>query len=163
VTLRFELRRVFMGPSPTVTKVVGVMRFRAASAVEKLPTSASPRRRQPQPEASRVRPGAGGCSGFQYGFTFDDCQRSFHAHEEQRVLLIDAMSLRYLSGSRNRYKADRTARSSSFTANACSRPAGQRLLGLKSRRAGLILFWWHYCTAAVRPHSACRRVLLAER
>tara|TARA_R110000868_G_scaffold69261_1_gene204141 strand:- start:19705 stop:20151 length:447 start_codon:yes stop_codon:yes gene_type:complete len=50
----------------------------------------------------------GGCSGFQYGFVFDDEQ----ADDDETIskdgveLLVDVMSLQYLSGSSIDYKAD---------------------------------------------------------
>jgi iron-sulfur cluster insertion protein len=57
----------------------------------------------------------GGCSGFQYGFTFDEEQ-----HEDDYVIerpgmsiLIDAMSMQYLAGSTIDYKEDMMG--SSFT------------------------------------------------
>lgn len=57
----------------------------------------------------------GGCSGFQYGFTFDEEQ-----HEDDYVIerpgmsiLIDAMSMQYLAGSTIDYKED--IMGSSFT------------------------------------------------
>jgi len=56
----------------------------------------------------RVFVQGGGCSGFQYGFTFDeivnddDTQMSKHGV----TLLIDAMSLQYLMGAEIDYKED---------------------------------------------------------
>ena len=42
----------------------------------------------------------GGCSGFQYGFTFDDEQTEddFTLELEGAVLLVDSMSMQYLQG-----------------------------------------------------------------
>lgn len=50
----------------------------------------------------------GGCSGFQYGFTFEeDRQGDDTAVEKDGVmLLIDPMSLQYLTGARIDYKED---------------------------------------------------------
>lgn len=50
----------------------------------------------------------GGCSGFQYGFTFEeDRQDDDTAVEKDGVmLLIDPMSLQYLTGARIDYKED---------------------------------------------------------
>lgn len=50
----------------------------------------------------------GGCSGFQYGFTFEeDQQRDDTAVENGGVtLVIDPMSLQYLMGARIDYKED---------------------------------------------------------
>ncbi len=43
----------------------------------------------------------GGCSGFQYGFTFDDFQDGDTVVESEGVrVLIDPMSAQYLSGSK---------------------------------------------------------------
>lgn len=56
----------------------------------------------------RVYVTGGGCSGFQYGFTFDD---SVSDDDTQVVkngvtVLIDAMSIQYLSGAEIDYKDD---------------------------------------------------------
>ena len=42
----------------------------------------------------------GGCSGFQYGFTFDEVQNDDDAIVEKNgvILLVDAMSFQYLTG-----------------------------------------------------------------
>jgi iron-sulfur cluster insertion protein len=57
----------------------------------------------------------GGCSGFQYGFTFDEEQNEddFVITRQGMTLLIDAMSMQYLQGSTVDYKDDLTG--SSFT------------------------------------------------
>lgn len=56
----------------------------------------------------RVFVQGGGCSGFQYGFTFDDL-----ANEDDTALtydgvtlLVDAMSYQYLAGAKINYKDD---------------------------------------------------------
>jgi len=56
-------------------------------------------RGQPRAEAPRLRPG-GGCSGFQYGFTFDEVKNEDDAVMEKNgvMLLIDPMSYQYLVG-----------------------------------------------------------------
>ena len=43
----------------------------------------------------------GGCSGFQYGFTFDESQNEddFVVEKDGVTLLVDAMSMQYLNGS----------------------------------------------------------------
>ena len=43
----------------------------------------------------------GGCSGFQYGFTFDETQNEddFAVEKDGVTLLIDAMSMQYLNDS----------------------------------------------------------------
>ena len=48
----------------------------------------------------RVFVSGGGCSGFQYGFTFDEAQNEDDTVMEKNgvQLLIDAMSFQYLSG-----------------------------------------------------------------
>src|ERR1700754_2563709 len=48
----------------------------------------------------RVFVSGGGCSGFQYGFTFDDTQNEDDTVMEKNgvQLLIDAMSFQYLTG-----------------------------------------------------------------
>lgn len=50
----------------------------------------------------------GGCSGFQYGFTFEEAQQSDDTAVENHgvTLLIDPMSLQYLAGAKIDYKED---------------------------------------------------------
>jgi len=50
----------------------------------------------------------GGCSGFQYGFTFEDSQQEDDTAVENGgvTLLIDPMSLQYLTGAKIDYKED---------------------------------------------------------
>lgn len=50
----------------------------------------------------------GGCSGFQYGFTFDEEQNEddFIIEKESVKILIDSMSLQYLQGAVIDYKED---------------------------------------------------------
>lgn len=57
----------------------------------------------------------GGCSGFQYGFTFDDRQNEDDLVFEFDAVkvLIDAMSLQYLTGAEIDYRDDLNG--SSFT------------------------------------------------
>jgi iron-sulfur cluster insertion protein len=57
----------------------------------------------------------GGCSGFQYGFTFDEevNEDDFVIDKEGMTLLIDAMSMQYLQGATIDYKED--LMNSSFT------------------------------------------------
>ena len=49
----------------------------------------------------RVFVQGGGCSGFQYGFTFDDTQNEddFVVDQDEVSLLVDAHSMQYLTGS----------------------------------------------------------------
>jgi iron-sulfur cluster insertion protein len=57
----------------------------------------------------------GGCSGFQYGFTFDEEQTDddFVIERTGMTILIDAMSMQYMLGATIDYKED--IMSSSFT------------------------------------------------
>ena len=50
----------------------------------------------------------GGCSGFQYGFTFDEDVNDddFHLEKNGVTLLVDAMSLQYLEEAEIDYKED---------------------------------------------------------
>lgn len=54
----------------------------------------------------RIFVSGGGCSGFQYGFTFDESQGDddFIIEQHGIKLLVDAMSMQYLSGSEIGYK-----------------------------------------------------------
>lgn len=56
----------------------------------------------------RVFVQGGGCSGFQYGFTFDELVNEDDTKMEKNgvTLLIDAMSLQYLVGAEIDYKDD---------------------------------------------------------
>ena len=49
----------------------------------------------------RIYVSGGGCSGFQYGFTFDENQNKddFIVNQDEVSLLIDAHSMQYLTGS----------------------------------------------------------------
>ena len=49
----------------------------------------------------RIYVSGGGCSGFQYGFTFDENQNEddFIVNQDEVSLLIDAHSMQYLTGS----------------------------------------------------------------
>jgi len=52
----------------------------------------------------------GGCSGFQYGFTFDEAvnEDDFQIEKNSVTLLVDANSYQYLAGARINYKKDLT-------------------------------------------------------
>ena len=54
----------------------------------------------------RIYVSGGGCSGFQYGFTFDDTQNEddFIVNQDEVSLLVDAHSMQYLTGSVIGYK-----------------------------------------------------------
>ena len=54
----------------------------------------------------RVFVQGGGCSGFQYGFTFDEAVNDddFQMEKNGVMLLIDAMSMQYLNGAEIDYK-----------------------------------------------------------
>jgi iron-sulfur cluster insertion protein len=56
----------------------------------------------------RVFVQGGGCSGFQYGFTFDEVANEDDTQMNKNgvTLLIDAMSLQYLTGAEIDYKDD---------------------------------------------------------
>ncbi len=56
----------------------------------------------------RVFISGGGCSGFQYGFTFDESVEEGDSQVENRgvTLLIDPMSVQYLMGAEIDYKED---------------------------------------------------------
>lgn len=58
--------------------------------------------------ALRVFVQGGGCSGFQYGFTFDDAQAEddFEVVNEGVRILVDSMSYQYLVGATLDYKED---------------------------------------------------------
>ena len=49
----------------------------------------------------RIYVSGGGCSGFQYGFTFDDIQNDddFLVVQDEVSLLVDLHSMQYLTGS----------------------------------------------------------------
>jgi iron-sulfur cluster insertion protein len=50
----------------------------------------------------------GGCSGFSYGFTFDETQNEddFTIDAEELTVLVDAMSMQYLAGANVNYIED---------------------------------------------------------
>ena len=56
----------------------------------------------------RVYISGGGCSGFQYGFTFDEAVEEGDTSVENQgvTLLIDPMSIQYLTGAEIDYKED---------------------------------------------------------
>ena len=56
----------------------------------------------------RVFVSGGGCSGFQYGFTFDENQEEGDTRVEKQgvALLIDPMSVQYVLGAEIDYKDD---------------------------------------------------------
>ena len=56
----------------------------------------------------RVFVQGGGCSGFQYGFTFDENSEEGDTRVENRgvTLLIDPMSIQYLAGAEIDYRED---------------------------------------------------------
>lgn len=59
----------------------------------------------------------GGCSGFQYGFTFDEIQNEddFVIEKKGVIILVDSMSMQYLVGATIDYKEDLMG--SSFSIN----------------------------------------------
>lgn len=56
----------------------------------------------------RVFVQGGGCSGMQYGFTFDEEQNEddFDFKFDQLTVLVDSMSMQYLQGANIRWKED---------------------------------------------------------
>jgi iron-sulfur cluster insertion protein len=62
-------------------------------------------------DALRVFVQGGGCSGFNYGFTFDENQAEddFVMEKNGVKVLVDAMSMTYLEGAEIDYKKDLTA------------------------------------------------------
>ena len=62
-------------------------------------------------DALRVFVQGGGCSGFNYGFTFDEHQADddFVMEKDGIRVLVDAMSMTYLEGAEIDYKKDLTA------------------------------------------------------
>ena len=56
----------------------------------------------------RVSVTGGGCSGFQYGFTFDENSEEGDVRVENQgvILLIDPMSIQYLMGAEIDYRED---------------------------------------------------------
>lgn len=65
----------------------------------------------------RVFVQGGGCSGFSYGFTFDEVQNEddFDFNYEEVSVVVDAMSMQYLQGSTIDYREDTMG--SSFVIN----------------------------------------------
>ena len=59
-------------------------------------------------EALRVFVQGGGCSGFQYGFTFDENQADddYLIEQEGVKVLVDAASMTYLTGAEIDYKEE---------------------------------------------------------
>ena len=56
----------------------------------------------------RVFVQGGGCSGFQYGFTFDEAKNEddFDFNYDEVRVVVDAMSLQYLNGASIDYRED---------------------------------------------------------
>ena len=77
----------------------------------------------------RVFVQGGGCSGFQYGFTFDEAQNEddFTLEFNGVGLLVDSMSAQYLQGAKIKYTED--AMGSSF---AIENPNAQTTCGCGS-------------------------------
>lgn len=61
-----------------------------------------------QKDYLRIYVEGGGCSGFQYGFDITDTQSEddFLVEKEEVKILIDSMSMNYLSGAKVDYKED---------------------------------------------------------
>jgi iron-sulfur cluster insertion protein len=91
--------------SPVTTEIPGPLVFTdsAAAKVKELVDE------EGNPELKlRVFVQGGGCSGFQYGFTFDEAVAEDDTQMSKNgvTLLIDAMSLQYLAGAEIDYKED---------------------------------------------------------
>ena len=54
----------------------------------------------------RVFVQGGGCSGFQYGFTFDDSRNDDWPIEAAVPVVVDSMSMQYLEGATVDYRED---------------------------------------------------------
>ncbi|BCG65501.1 MAG: iron-sulfur cluster insertion protein [Methyloprofundus sp.] len=56
----------------------------------------------------RVYISGGGCSGFQYGFTFDEevAEDDTQVENDGVMVLVDSMSIQYLTGAEIDYKED---------------------------------------------------------
>ena len=77
----------------------------------------------------RVFVQGGGCSGFQYGFTFDEDQNEddFDFQFDDLTVLVDSMSMQYLQGAEIKYTEDTMG--SAFT---ISNPNAQSTCGCGS-------------------------------
>ena len=77
----------------------------------------------------RVFVQGGGCSGFSYGFTFDEVKNEddFDFNYEEVQVLVDAMSMQYLQGATIDYRED--VMGSSFIIN---NPAAKSTCGCGS-------------------------------
>ena len=77
----------------------------------------------------RVFVQGGGCSGFSYGFTFDEVKNEddFDFNYEEVQVLVDAMSMQYLQGATIDYRED--VMGSSFVIN---NPAAKSTCGCGS-------------------------------
>ncbi len=77
----------------------------------------------------RVFVQGGGCSGFSYGFTFDEVKNEddFDFNYEEVQVLVDAMSMQYLQGATIDYRED--VMGSSFVIN---NPAAKTTCGCGS-------------------------------
>jgi iron-sulfur cluster insertion protein len=91
----------------------------------------------------RVAVDGGGCSGFQYGFTFDENEEEGDTCVETRgvKLLVDPMSFQYLAGAEIDYKEDLEGaqfviRNPNATTTCAPRPAGSGATRRGGRRWG---------------------------
>ena len=67
-------------------------------------------RKQGRPAILRLAVEGGGCSGFQYGFTFDEARAEddFAVDKNGVTLLVDPLSLQYLAGAEIDYSESLT-------------------------------------------------------
>ena len=63
---------------------------------------------EPKPAGLRISVVGGGCSGFQYGFTFDENieEGDLQIQNAGVTLLVDPMSIQYLAGAEIDYRED---------------------------------------------------------
>ena len=91
--------------APTYQTVESALNFTPSAAAK----AASLIAEEANPDLKlRVYISGGGCSGFQYGFTFDEVLNEDDTRMDKNgvTLLIDAMSLQYLMGAEIDYKDD---------------------------------------------------------
>jgi iron-sulfur cluster assembly accessory protein len=96
------------------------LRLQAIESVDENITAIRSRRISARNACGELLNGAGqggGCSGFSYGFTFDEVQAEddFDFVAEDVKVLVDAMSMQYLQGSDIDYRED--AMGASFVIN----------------------------------------------
>ena len=63
---------------------------------------------EPEAQALRIFVQGGGCSGFQYGFAWEneEAEDDFVVHADKVKILVDSMSMQYLQGATVDYHED---------------------------------------------------------